>query len=56
MLVVAGQLTGASALTAAGAGACLIAVASALAVLIAAAVATARREPQAIRVAPSGGG
>ena len=56
VLVVAGQLSGATALTGAGAGACFTAVAAALAVLFTAAVATGRREPQAIRVAPSGGG
>ena len=56
VLVIAGQLSGASALTRVGAGACLTAVAAALAVLITAAVAAGRREPQAMRVAPSGGG
>ena len=56
VLVVAGQLSGAFALTGIGAGACLAAIGGALAVLIVAAVATGRRAPQAIRVAPSGGG
>ena len=55
VLVMAGQLTGASAFTAVGAAACLAAVAAAL-LLIVAAVATGRREPQAMPVASFGGG
>ena len=56
VLVVAGQFSGASALTASGAAGCLTVVAAALTVLVAAAVATGRREPQAIPAARSGGG
>ena len=56
VLVVAGQISGAPGLTAAGAAGCLTAIAASLAMLIVAALATGRREPQAIRVAPSGGG
>ena len=56
VLVVAGQVTGASAFTAVGAAACLAAVAAAVLLLIVAAVATGRREPQAMPVASFGGG
>ena len=56
VLVVVGQLSGASAMTGIGAGACLAAVGVALAVLIVAAIAPGRREPQAMPVASFGGG
>ena len=56
VLVMAGQLSGASALTPVGAGGCLVAVAAAVALLVLAAIATSRRASQQIPIALSGGG